>query len=216
MDHWMRKRKWWWTIMFWAVGVTLTNSYLIYKKLCEEENKQPAFSHYEFLKEVAEYWMNPVLYNDDVIQTTNHAITTMQFPSASTISTLTTDSTIASSSNTKKRARHEYVSDESLKPDGKYGKRLFDPIKHFPVDIPGLKYANKDPLTKKTPQVKCNLHWWFGEQSRVKIMYCPECDIKLCIDCYKTFHTVTDLVGMKDKLQKRHLSSSTKKKTSKI
>ena len=48
MDHWMRKRKWWWSIMFWAVGVTLTNSYLIYKKLCEEENKQPAFSHYKF------------------------------------------------------------------------------------------------------------------------------------------------------------------------
>ena len=33
MDHWMRKHKWWWSIMFWAVGVTLTNSYLIYKKL---------------------------------------------------------------------------------------------------------------------------------------------------------------------------------------
>ena len=31
-DHWMQKRRWWWSILFWAFKVLLTNSYILYKK----------------------------------------------------------------------------------------------------------------------------------------------------------------------------------------
>ena len=27
-DHWMRKRKWWWSLFFWAFGVLLVNAYV--------------------------------------------------------------------------------------------------------------------------------------------------------------------------------------------
>ena len=28
-DHWLRKRKWWWSIMFWDIGVILVNAYSV-------------------------------------------------------------------------------------------------------------------------------------------------------------------------------------------
>ena len=51
-DHWMRKRKWWWAIFFWAVGVILVNAYILYVRLCEEEGiaKRDIMSHHDFRK----------------------------------------------------------------------------------------------------------------------------------------------------------------------
>ena len=37
LDHWICNRKWWWSILFWALGVILTNSYVLYTKICDEE-----------------------------------------------------------------------------------------------------------------------------------------------------------------------------------
>ena len=31
-DHWLRKRKWWWYIMFWDIGVILVNAYIFLQK----------------------------------------------------------------------------------------------------------------------------------------------------------------------------------------
>ena len=36
-DVWVRNRKWWWSIWFWALGVMLTNAYILYIKINEEE-----------------------------------------------------------------------------------------------------------------------------------------------------------------------------------
>ena len=36
-DHWLRNRKWWWSIFFWGLGVVLTNAYIIYKKVNQAE-----------------------------------------------------------------------------------------------------------------------------------------------------------------------------------
>ena len=32
-DHWMRKKKWWWSKMFWGIGVILVNAYIVYMKV---------------------------------------------------------------------------------------------------------------------------------------------------------------------------------------
>ena len=29
-DHWMRKRKWWWSVFFWGIGVLKVNAYVAY------------------------------------------------------------------------------------------------------------------------------------------------------------------------------------------
>ena len=70
MDHWLRNRKWWWAILFWALGVILTNSYVLYTKICDDEEvpKEFRYTHYEFLKEVGLYWMNPSeMENEEVV-----------------------------------------------------------------------------------------------------------------------------------------------------
>ena len=61
MDHWLRNKKWWWSILFWALGVILTNSCILYTKICDEEEvpKKNCYTHYKFLREVGMYWMKP-------------------------------------------------------------------------------------------------------------------------------------------------------------
>ena len=57
-DHWMRKRKWWWSFWMWCMGMLLTNSFLLYKKYCEVHKLKVMYSHYEFVCNVAKAWLN--------------------------------------------------------------------------------------------------------------------------------------------------------------
>ena len=90
MDHWLRNVKWWWSILFWALGVILTNSFIIYKKICEEEGIEPKYNHYEFLKEVGMYWLNPQLMEKETVAL-NYSNRGFTSPT-STISSITMDS----------------------------------------------------------------------------------------------------------------------------
>ena len=63
-DHWMRKRKWWWSIFFWAFGVLLVNAYVSYKTYMISKGKRP-MSHYEFRKQIALAWIDPTTYWKD-------------------------------------------------------------------------------------------------------------------------------------------------------
>ena len=47
VDHWMRKYKWWWSLLFLVHGLILVNVYIIYKTLRGEVKVKP-ISHYEF------------------------------------------------------------------------------------------------------------------------------------------------------------------------
>ena len=37
-DMWVQNRKWWWSIFFWGFGVLVTNTYVCYSKVCDENN----------------------------------------------------------------------------------------------------------------------------------------------------------------------------------
>lgn len=58
IDRWMRKRKWWWSVFFWAYEMLLTNSYILYCKFYEMHSLKP-MSHYQYQKEVALSWIDP-------------------------------------------------------------------------------------------------------------------------------------------------------------
>ena len=51
-DHWMRKWKWWWSLLFWAFGVLLVNAYVCYHHCTISIGKCP-MSHYDFRKSIA-------------------------------------------------------------------------------------------------------------------------------------------------------------------
>ena len=85
--------------LFWAFGVILTNSYVIYTTFCDEEGVKPKhrLSHYEFLEEVGTYWMNPELMEsrDDIDYGKQNSSL------SPTISTLTPDNSVATSRKRK-------------------------------------------------------------------------------------------------------------------
>ena len=63
-DHWPRKRKWWWSIMFWDIGVILVNDYIVYRRVSLEArvSKIDLLSQHKFRKQVAMAWIRPNLY----------------------------------------------------------------------------------------------------------------------------------------------------------
>ena len=38
---WVRNRKWWWSMLFWYMGVLLTNSYKLYLQMCKGGGMKP-------------------------------------------------------------------------------------------------------------------------------------------------------------------------------
>ena len=54
-DHWLGKHKWWWSIMFWDIGVILVNAYIVYRRVNLEAGviKSNLLSYHNFRKQVA-------------------------------------------------------------------------------------------------------------------------------------------------------------------
>ena len=68
-DHWIWKRKWWWSVFFWGVGVLLVNCYVSYKTFIKSKKHKP-ISHCEFRKAIAlalidpeQYWLDRMTKN---------------------------------------------------------------------------------------------------------------------------------------------------------
>ena len=40
IDRWVRNSKWWWSMLFWGIGVLLTNAYVLYKKVLLAEGEE--------------------------------------------------------------------------------------------------------------------------------------------------------------------------------
>ena len=49
-------------MLFWSIGVLLTNAYKVYLQVCEEEKVNPQYKkQYKFREAIAEYWIDPDL-----------------------------------------------------------------------------------------------------------------------------------------------------------
>ena len=86
-DHWMRKRKWWWSIWVWCAGMLLTNAYIIYSKYCKVHKIKQKYNHYEFICKVAEAWLHPDPFfaKDINSYSVGSSVTTSIFPSDFTL-----------------------------------------------------------------------------------------------------------------------------------
>lgn len=182
-DHWIRKRKWWCALFWWGFQVLLVNSYVSYKTYMEEMGytSKQILSHYEFLRQIALAWLDSDTYwpdryykkrkNEDIDSTSS----SKRLRKSTSKITLSTNSI--------------HVTDNSLDPRGKLRIRL-DHTNHG-------HWPTKVPNTVKNPN--CQLHRWATrKQKRAQVQYCPDCEVTLCIECYKLFHLEHDIVGLKD------------------
>jgi hypothetical protein len=177
IDIYVRNRKWWWAIMFWAFGTLLTNAYVVYIKvnIAEGVDRKQLLSHYEFRKQIALNWLD-----SSYEPTTNEIQKTSMFSSPSSVSTITTAS-----------SRANWCTDSSLSENGVLQCRLDTTLSHL-------------PSRKKGNRPQCGLHAWTGTRMQSDIMYCQSCNIHLCLDCYDIFHTRSNLVATKKQLRNEY------------
>jgi Transposase IS4 len=187
IDRWMHKRKWWWAIWMWGVQLLLVNAYVLYRTAhlyMWKKKKKSIMSHYEFRRQIALTWL--LSGSDPSCQGTKRARTVSA-----------NDSECASSYSKSKK-----VSDASLDPNnGSLCIRL-DDDQHFPV-IP----------TSKRPC--CSLCRWVEQEKDIKnrsgIVVCDKCQVSLCIDCFKPFHTVSSVSKLRSEVIKNKLHANGKK-----
>ena len=205
-DIWVRNRKWWWAIWFWALGVLLTNAYIVYLKVNEKEGipKSQLLSQHDFREMIAISWINPKYYEMYLkhkrfggakkiivspVDCNGNAYNRGEYSEdTATVSSLSFSGD-SSFSSSNKPSPSTPVTDNTLEPlTGKLACRLVHDRDHF-------------PLLKRGNEVKCQLHRW-GNGSFVQkdVIRCPTCNVHLCTECYRLFHLERYLVDKRETL----------------
>jgi hypothetical protein len=204
-DHYMRKRKWWWSIAFWGIGVQFVNAYVVYCKVMEANQvpRREWFSHYDFRKSVALEWINEkqmasrrnlvmMLNNesdDDSVAKKDGTSTGKKRPRQDDSAEKRTSKRIKEKEKEQKTKRSVRVSDASLQPDGALKIRLRRDLFHWPKQAK----ANQ----------RCVIHRWSsGVEHKDKVLRCTDCEVHLCVGCYQLFHMVPNLLEKKEKMCK--------------
>jgi hypothetical protein len=202
-DHYMRKRKWWWSLAFWGIGVQFVNAYVVYCKVMESSGvlKKDWLSHYDFRKSVALDWINEkkelVSRKRNFVMAEEEA--DEESPTREKKDEKKDDSANRRSTRAKEREaaaqeeavvrRSVRVTDSSLHPDGALNKRLRRDLFHWP------KQAK--------PNQRCTLHRWASNvELKDKVLRCTDCEIHLCVNCYQLFHMVPNIVEKKEQMSK--------------
>ena len=204
IDWFIRNRKFWWSMLFWSIGVLLTNAYKVYLQVCDEENVTPQYKQqYDFRKAIAEYWIDPELIEKETFQ--GAMLNRFESPSASMMSSsmmspITNpdfDSVTASTKNYSLKSVK--VSDSSLNAkNGALRCRLDRTLDHLPTN------------TSNDLSRECALHGWAvgpkgGSGSRKKTyMRCATCNVHLCTDCYADFHRIPELLSLKTQYSNKY------------
>ena len=189
-DHWVRNRKWWWSIFIWGFGQLITNAYVCYCQVCERGGvpEKDRLTHLEFRKCIALDWINKVYTEDKKMPAISGTITVSRKRShgSSFLSPLTLDFEDSSSSITSSRRRAVKLTDNSLSKGAKLNTlRLNRNFNHLPEDASGER-------------AWCALHRWAGKGKKSsKMLKCRICDVTMCIKCFSIFHTEEDLIGLK-------------------
>ena len=213
--QWHRNRKWWWAVWWWGFQVLLTNAYKVYCDFHKMHQSNAALSHYDFIKNVALAWLNKenhwptkgrtkrtslqtedsyslVIKRSRTRQNLNNSsssLVALAESSSSAISQATETTTLTTP------ARNVTVSEKTLQPNGALKCRLNNYITHSPC-----------PSTNK--RAKCQLHRWARGRDRKDVcggklvVHCSVCRVDLCFKCWRTFHSCTDIVSLKDEIDK--------------
>jgi Transposase IS4/SAP domain len=179
IDRWMKKRKWWWSIWMWGVQLLLVNAYILYKSthlLTWKKNKKTLLSHYEFRSQIALAWLT------GLEDTTGDQDRTKKRKK------------IDDSSSSTPSLKSRRVNDASLSPTNGALRSRLDSDYHYPV-----------PAEADRPC--CSVCRWLAssrdEKVRSNVFTCDRCNVSLCIDCFKPFHTIADVRKLRSEVVKR-------------
>jgi hypothetical protein len=206
-DHWMRKRKWWWSILFWGLGVLMVNAYVSYVEfnLSHGKKKKDLLSHYEFRCEIAKAWLDPETNwkNRDKKKPASRKRSIDSVASAESGRQTRGSTNCAEDDAGRRVTKAQRVSDISLEPrTGKLKGRLDITLGHWPTPKINLK-------------AKCALHnWAAGIEEAGQIVCCSSCGVHLCTYCFQYFHTVENIVETKHDLMGDLIARKVKPDTS--
>jgi hypothetical protein len=143
-----------------------------------KKSKKTIMSHYDFRRQIALAWLLSASGNSNQGKKRSR-----------TISAHESQSTLSSNKARK-------VSDASLDPNNGALRIRLDDDQHFPVN----------PTTKRPC---CSLCRWVEKEKDVKnrsgIVLCDKCQVSLCIDCFKPFHTVSSVSKLRSEVVKNKL-----------
>ena len=178
-SHWIRNRKWWWSIFLWSLETALTNAYVLYRKFYSLHNRKQ-MTHYDFVKNVALAWIDKKTFWKRESEGEGDDDGSAFCPSSSSSSSSRSKQFQAALTRAAKkkleRKQNTRVSAASLDPKSCALKiRLNKKMPHLPVGV-----ANES---------QCQLCWFTEKKrNRSQTMKCSTCNVSLCIGCYEPFH----------------------------
>ena len=184
-DIGVRNREWWWSLWFWALGVMLVNSYIMYLKLhlIHGRQKKDLISHHDFRRAIAIYWINEEYSKRTRVSEGTIVIGWKCKKSQGSRGESSTVSTLTQDTITKKKKACA-VTDSSLCPErGALKTRLNSALDHIPDEA--------------KPNARCGLHRWLNVETQKAISYCIGCNVNLCHQCYRYVYKTHDIVACK-------------------
>jgi len=177
IHYWLRNRKWWWAIFFWCYELALTNSFILYKLFYKLHKKTHPLNHFEFMRQIVLAWIDP-----DTYWPVNEK---RDSSSVSTTSSFT-------SPRPSKRIR------EIPKRNTTFTDKALDPYTGI---LRCYLDTSLDHLPDENDKAEgsCQMHYWQDKTKyRKQLLKCATCQVCLCIKCYKTFHTIPNLIPIKE------------------
>ena len=191
----LRQRKWWWSVFLWGLDVAIVNAYLLYKSWYEMHGLKP-MSHYFFREKIALAWLDEEQYwprrysrrpkSNNKPDSKSKKVHVSSSASSARMTRSVASSTL-STTGTVKVCR---VLNQNSLTNGNFDKRLILSNEYTHLPAPALSKHSK-----------CQLHKWSDKRTRKQVAYCADCQVSLCIQCYKAFHTVLDLRRVKNDIQ---------------
>jgi len=185
---WFRMRKWWWAVFLWAMGQSVVNAYLVYKRVCADENAS-AMSHLEFHVAVATAWCTtPQL----ILQPATAAAAVPATPAVGVLRgrarAKPSASSSASAPTNEKTKRLSQLRDTALKRSGE--AYALDKASHTPV--PPIR--DVETAVPKNCQVCSGGFGPFKPKERfqkLSAMACSHCTYHVCsAECWQVLHGI--------------------------
>ena len=165
--------------MFWAIGVILVNTYIVYRKVNLEAgvSKINLLSHHNFRKQVAMTWICPNIYWSTEMN--GPALPTWEKRKSFSMDSSSSVDGSVSYVGKRKKLRTAKLDDNVLKPDGALFMRLDTTKCHLADTAKGHS--------------RCSLHRWLGFEIQIGITISETFNVNLCKTCFKYFHVTPDI-----------------------